>query len=277
MLAPQSSPLLPRLSPLSSPSRPSPALGALWPTNGAKPTAGYDGPLEKSLPNPFSSQFWSNLLTSDLAIDLGTASVLIHTKQAAFTKRPTLVGACLPLCGAQFWQVSFSEPVQVGLNPRPDGQVLHPNFLDDAENFNTRKQPQQGGMNGGRAILRNSRITTCSVGVCVLCQLPQEFLLLLGVFILGDEVQVPEPLEVTQVLLEARGPRGRHSRRRSRGRQRQDHPVRPWALAIRDLQDRGAGLGAGTELEIGHPVVREGWVVEEFQPGIVDDEVELAV
>lgn len=30
----------------------------------------------------FSSNFWSNLFTSDLAIDLGTASVLIHTKQA---------------------------------------------------------------------------------------------------------------------------------------------------------------------------------------------------
>jgi len=30
----------------------------------------------------FSAGFWSNLFTSDLAIDLGTASVLIHTKQA---------------------------------------------------------------------------------------------------------------------------------------------------------------------------------------------------
>ena len=30
----------------------------------------------------FSSQFWSNLFNSDLAIDLGTASTLIHTKQA---------------------------------------------------------------------------------------------------------------------------------------------------------------------------------------------------
>jgi len=30
----------------------------------------------------FSSQFWSNLFTSDLAIDLGTASVLIYTRQA---------------------------------------------------------------------------------------------------------------------------------------------------------------------------------------------------
>jgi len=30
----------------------------------------------------FSSQFWSGLFTSDLAIDLGTASVLIYTKQA---------------------------------------------------------------------------------------------------------------------------------------------------------------------------------------------------
>jgi len=29
----------------------------------------------------FSSQFWSNLFTSDLAIDLGTASILIHTRQ----------------------------------------------------------------------------------------------------------------------------------------------------------------------------------------------------
>jgi len=32
--------------------------------------------------NLFSSEFWSNLFTSDLAIDLGTASVLVHTKQA---------------------------------------------------------------------------------------------------------------------------------------------------------------------------------------------------
>ena len=32
--------------------------------------------------HPFSGQFWSNLFTSDLAIDLGTASVLVHTKQA---------------------------------------------------------------------------------------------------------------------------------------------------------------------------------------------------
>jgi rod shape-determining protein MreB len=32
--------------------------------------------------NIFSGQFWSNLFTSDLAIDLGTASVLIHTRQA---------------------------------------------------------------------------------------------------------------------------------------------------------------------------------------------------
>ena len=30
----------------------------------------------------FSSQFWSNLFTTDLAIDLGTASTLVHTKQA---------------------------------------------------------------------------------------------------------------------------------------------------------------------------------------------------
>ena len=30
----------------------------------------------------FSADFWSNMFTSDLAIDLGTASVLIHTKQA---------------------------------------------------------------------------------------------------------------------------------------------------------------------------------------------------
>ena len=34
------------------------------------------------MPHPFSSQFWSNLFTSDLAIDLGTASVLIYTRQA---------------------------------------------------------------------------------------------------------------------------------------------------------------------------------------------------
>ncbi|MDR3672452.1 MAG: rod shape-determining protein [Holophaga sp.] len=34
------------------------------------------------MPNLFTQQFWSNLFTSDLAIDLGTASVLIHTKQA---------------------------------------------------------------------------------------------------------------------------------------------------------------------------------------------------
>jgi rod shape-determining protein MreB len=32
--------------------------------------------------NIFSSQFWSNIFTSDLAIDLGTASLLIHTRQA---------------------------------------------------------------------------------------------------------------------------------------------------------------------------------------------------
>ena len=30
----------------------------------------------------FSSQFWSNIFNSDLAIDLGTASTLVHTKQA---------------------------------------------------------------------------------------------------------------------------------------------------------------------------------------------------
>jgi len=30
----------------------------------------------------FSRRFWSNLFTSDMAIDLGTASVLIHTRQA---------------------------------------------------------------------------------------------------------------------------------------------------------------------------------------------------
>ena len=34
------------------------------------------------MPHPFSTQFWSNLFTSDLAIDLGTASVLIYTRQA---------------------------------------------------------------------------------------------------------------------------------------------------------------------------------------------------
>ena len=34
------------------------------------------------MPNPFSRSFWSNLFTSDLAIDLGTASVLIYTRQA---------------------------------------------------------------------------------------------------------------------------------------------------------------------------------------------------
>ena len=32
--------------------------------------------------NAFSRPFWSSLLSSDLAIDLGTASVLIHTRQA---------------------------------------------------------------------------------------------------------------------------------------------------------------------------------------------------
>jgi len=32
--------------------------------------------------HPFSVRFWSNLFTSDLAIDLGTASVLIYTRQA---------------------------------------------------------------------------------------------------------------------------------------------------------------------------------------------------
>ena len=32
--------------------------------------------------NVFSRQFWSYLFTSDLAIDLGTASVLVHTRQA---------------------------------------------------------------------------------------------------------------------------------------------------------------------------------------------------
>ena len=32
--------------------------------------------------NPLSRKFWSNLFTADLAIDLGTASVLIHTRQA---------------------------------------------------------------------------------------------------------------------------------------------------------------------------------------------------
>ena len=34
------------------------------------------------MPHLFSSQFWSSLFTSDLAIDLGTASVLVHTKQS---------------------------------------------------------------------------------------------------------------------------------------------------------------------------------------------------
>lgn len=34
------------------------------------------------MPSVFSSQFWSNLFTTDLAIDLGTASTLVHTKQA---------------------------------------------------------------------------------------------------------------------------------------------------------------------------------------------------
>jgi rod shape-determining protein MreB and related proteins len=34
------------------------------------------------VPHIFSSQFWSNLFTADLAIDLGTASVLIYTQQA---------------------------------------------------------------------------------------------------------------------------------------------------------------------------------------------------
>jgi rod shape-determining protein MreB len=34
------------------------------------------------LSNAFSRPFWSSLLSSDLAIDLGTASVLIHTRQA---------------------------------------------------------------------------------------------------------------------------------------------------------------------------------------------------
>ena len=34
------------------------------------------------MPNLFSRRTWSHLFTSDLAIDLGTASVLIHTRQA---------------------------------------------------------------------------------------------------------------------------------------------------------------------------------------------------
>ena len=34
------------------------------------------------MPHPFSSQFWSSLFTTDLAIDLGTASVLVYTKQS---------------------------------------------------------------------------------------------------------------------------------------------------------------------------------------------------
>jgi len=34
------------------------------------------------LSNALSKQFWSNLVSSDLAIDMGTASVLVHTRQA---------------------------------------------------------------------------------------------------------------------------------------------------------------------------------------------------
>jgi rod shape-determining protein MreB and related proteins len=38
--------------------------------------------VEDFVPYLFSRPFWSNLFTSDLAIDLGTASVLIYTRQA---------------------------------------------------------------------------------------------------------------------------------------------------------------------------------------------------
>ena len=44
--------------------------------------SGYNFKLEKFVPQLFSSQFWSGLFTSDIAIDLGTASVLIYTRQA---------------------------------------------------------------------------------------------------------------------------------------------------------------------------------------------------
>ena len=90
------------------------------------------------MPHPFSRQFWSNLFTSDIAIDLGTASVLIYTRQAGriVIYEPTIVALNtrtheVEAVGDEAKQLMGRTPQGVQtLRPMKDGMIYE---LDAAE------------------------------------------------------------------------------------------------------------------------------------------------
>ena len=105
------------------------------------------------MPHPFSSQFWSSLFTSDLAIDLGTASVLIYTRQAGriIVYEPSIVAlntrtAEVEAVGDEAKQLLGRTPQGVQtIRPMKDGMIYE---VDAAEKmlaaFIRKARPNRG-------------------------------------------------------------------------------------------------------------------------------------
>ena len=105
------------------------------------------------MPSLFSSQFWSNLFTTDLAIDLGTASTLIHTKQAGriIIYEPSIVALNtvtgeVEAVGEEAKQLLGRSPQGVKtVRPMKDGMIYE---VDAAEKmlaaFIVRARPNRG-------------------------------------------------------------------------------------------------------------------------------------
>ncbi len=103
--------------------------------------------------NIFASRFWSNLFTSDLAIDLGTASVLVYTRQSGeiVIHEPSIVALNtrtleVEAVGAQAKQLLGRSPQGViTIRPMRDGMIYE---VDAAEKmlaaFIKRARPNRG-------------------------------------------------------------------------------------------------------------------------------------
>jgi rod shape-determining protein MreB len=101
----------------------------------------------------FSSQFWSNLFNADLAIDLGTASTLVHTKQAGriVIYEPSIVAVNtttheVEAVGDEAKQLLGRTPQGVRtIRPMKDGMIFE---VDAAEKmlaqFITKARPNRG-------------------------------------------------------------------------------------------------------------------------------------
>jgi rod shape-determining protein MreB len=101
----------------------------------------------------FSSQFWSNLFNADLAIDLGTASTLVHTKQAGriVIYEPSIVAVNtttheVEAVGDEAKQLLGRAPQGVKtIRPMKDGMIFE---VDAAEKmlaqFITKARPKRG-------------------------------------------------------------------------------------------------------------------------------------